>query len=518
MMNWTMGIAAGGAAGFLLGWWFRRRIGSAALAVARQQAERILQEGRREAEKATKAAVLHSKEESYRARNSLEREIRNRQRQLQASQETLKTREDQARSQIDSLNRRDQSLRDKDRDLNSFEQELKEKEKQVQRHRVEFIERLEKVSGLTAEEAKRSLVTALRNEARFEATGLLKEAKEEAQKNSIREAKRIISIAIERVASEYTAEKAVTTVAIPNEKIKGRIIGQEGKNIKAFEKLSGIQLLMDENPQAVVLSGFHPIRREIARLALERLVREGNIHPRRIEEVLEMMRKKVEQAMQKGAEDALDELGIKGVHPHLVKILGRLKYRTSYGQNVLEHSIEVAKLTGIMASELGMDGAMAKRAGLFHDIGKAIDYEREGSHPEIGTEVATKYNEPEVVVNAVASHHEDAEMISPISVLVGAADSISGSRPGARRKSIAEYVKRIGKLEAIADSVPGVDHSYAIQAGREIRVIAKPEKVEDAGLSLLASDIAKKIQSEMDYPGKIKITVIREMRSTSHAR
>jgi ribonuclease Y len=504
--------------GFLAGWWLRRRQGKKALGEAKARADRILQDGRREAEKATKAAVLQAKEEWYRARSRLERDIRNRQRQSQKMQRTVDERENRVQSQMDQLRRKEQSLRDRDRHLAGGEKRIQETREQVERLRQEYLERVEKVSGLTVEEAKRSLINALRNETRFEAAGMIKEVKEESQRNATRETQRILSLAIERVASEYTAEKAVTTVAIPSEKIKGRIIGQDGKNIKAFEKITGMQLLMDESPDTVVLSGFHPIKREIARLTLERLVKDGNIHPKRIEELAEKSRKKVEQAMQRAADDALNGLGIKGVNPELVKILGRLKFRTSYGQNVLEHSIEVAKLTSLMASELGMDGALAKRAGLFHDIGKAIDYEREGSHPEIGEEVARKYNEPEVVVNAVASHHEDAEVISPISVLVGAADAISGSRPGARRKSIAEYVKRIGKLEAVADSVPGVDHSYAIQAGREVRVIAKPNKIDDASLSLLASDIAKKIQSEMDYPGKIKVTVIREMRVTSHAR
>lgn len=515
---WIVAFAVVAGAGFVAGWWYRRRIGKQALAEAKARADRILQEGRKEAEKATKAAVLHAKEEWYRARSRLEREIRNRQRHSQKLQRAVEERENRVASQVEQLKRKEQSLRDRERNVAGAENRLKEEGTRVERLRQEYLERLEKVSGLTVEEAKRSLVNALRNEARFEAAGMIKEVKDEAQRNATREAQRIIALAIERVASEYTAEKAITTVAIPNDKIKGRIIGQDGKNIKAFEKTTGIQLLMDETPDAVVLSGFHPIKREIARLTLERLVKDGNIHPKRIEELTEKCCKKVEQSMQRAAEEALSELGIKGVHPELVRILGRLKYRTSYGQNVLEHSIEVAKLTSLMASELGMDGAMAKRAGLFHDIGKAIDYEREGSHPEIGMEVAKKYREPAVVVNAVASHHEDAEVISPISVLVGAADAISGSRPGARRKSIAEYVKRIGKLEALADSVPGVDHSYAIQAGREVRVIAKPDKVDESGLPLLASDIAKKIQAEMDYPGKIKITVIREMRATSHAR
>ena len=518
MLEIAFWIVVGVGLGFLLGWWIRLLIGRRVLAEAQTRGERILKESRREGEKSAKMAVLQAKDDWFRTRNRMEREIRNRQRNLQDLQRNLREGENKIRNELDSLKRQEKSLRERERTLNDGARQIKEQVAKVGIQRADYLERLEKVSGFTVEEAKRSLLNILRNETRHEAAVMIKEVKEEAQRNADREARRIIALAIDRVASEYTAEKAVTSVPLPNEKMKGRIIGQEGKNIKAFEKATGVQLLMDENPETVVLSGFHPIRREIARLTMERLLKDGNIHPRRIEEMVEKMRKKVDQIMLKAAESALAELKIKGVHPELLKILGRLKYRTSYGQNVLSHSIEVAKLTSLMASELGLDGAIAKRAGLFHDIGKAIDYEREGTHPEIGLEVGKKYNESPVVLNAIASHHEDAEVISPITVLVGAADAISGSRPGARRKSIAQYVKRIEKLEALADSIEGVESSYAIQAGREVRVIAQSNQIDDAHLSLLASDIAKKIQSEMDYPGKIKITVIREMRATSHAR
>ncbi|HMC82267.1 MAG TPA: ribonuclease Y, partial [Candidatus Polarisedimenticolia bacterium] len=323
---------------------------------------------------------------------------------------------------------------------------------------------------------------------------------------------------IERMASEVTSSRSVTTIAIPNGKVKGRIIGYEGKNIRTFEKATDVQLLMDEAPDAIVLSCFNPIKREIARVALERLLKDGNIHPRRIEEVVEKSRRKVDESIVRAGDEAVKELGIRGLHPELTKILGRLRFRTSYGQNVLDHSVEVAYLTAMMAAELGMDEQLAKRAGLLHDIGKAIDFEREGTHPEIGVEVATKYNEDEVVINAIASHHDDVEVTSPISVLVGAADAISGSRPGARRKSLVDYVKRIEKLEGIANTLEGVEQCYAIQAGREIRVIARPDRIDDAQISLLANDLAQRIEKEMEYPGRIKVTVIREMRATETAR
>jgi ribonuclease Y len=348
---------------------------------------------------------------------------------------------------------------------------------------------------------------------------MIKEIKEEAQRSAEAEATRIIALAVERCASDFAAERTVSYFELPEGgDLKGRIIGQEGKNIRAFEKATGIQLLLDEEANTVTLSGYHPVKREIARRVLETLVKDGNIHPRRIEDLTRRNRKRLEEEMKREGQEALKELGIRGVHGEIVKLLGRLKYRSSFGQNTLLHSKEVAYLTGMLAVQLGLDEKLARRAGLLHDIGKAIDYEREGTHPEIGLEVAKKYNEPEVVLNAIASHHEDCEVISPISVLVSAADSISGARPGARRKTAAEYIKRIEKLEELANSMTGVDQSYAIQAGREIRVIARSKEVDDAKVDLLASDLAAMIQSEMDYPGKIKVTVIRGFRSVDYAR
>jgi ribonuclease Y len=378
---------------------------------------------------------------------------------------------------------------------------------------------LESVSGLTREEARRLLLDNLRARTRLEAAAMIKEIKDEAQRSAEDEAAKIMALAVERAASDFSAERTVSHFDLPQgSDLKGRIIGHEGKNIRAFEKATGIQLIVDEESNSVTLSGYNPVRREVARRVLATLVKDGQIHPRRIEDLTKRNSRRLDEEMRRAGQEALRELGIKGLHGEMVKLLGRLKYRTSYGQNVLNHSKEVAYLAGMLAAELRMDEKMARRAGLLHDIGKAIDYEREGTHPEIGAEVATRCGEHPLVINAIASHHEDCEMLSPISVLVSAADSISGARPGARRKTVAEYIKRIEKLEELANSMEGVEQSYAIQAGREIRVIANSKMVDDARVDLLAGDLASRIQSEMDYPGKIKVTVIRETRAVEHAR
>ncbi|HXH28703.1 MAG TPA: ribonuclease Y, partial [Candidatus Polarisedimenticolia bacterium] len=412
---------------------------------------------------------------------------------------------------------REQEIEAREARLNRDSAEVAQERDRARRLGTVLGEQLGKIADMTVEDARQMLLGNLRQEVRFEAAKMIREAREEAQQRAEMEAGKIISLAIERTASDWSAERSVTTFPIASDRLKGRIIGHEGKNIRAFERSTGVQLLMDEQPGAVVLSCFNPIKREVARLTLERLLKEGNINPRRIDELVDKFQRRVEEQMLRAGQEALKELGINGMHPELVRTLGRLRYRTSYGQNVLMHSIEVAKLTSIMASELGMDGTLAKRAGLLHDIGKAIDFEREGTHPEIGVEVASRYHEHPIVINAIGSHHEDAEVIHPISVLVSAADAISGSRPGSRRKSVVDYVQRIEKLEGLANEMEGVEQCYAIQAGREIRVIARPDKVDDDHLALLASDLAKKIQSQMEYPGRIKVTVIREMRATDTA-
>ncbi len=505
-------------AGIALGWFLKNRF-ARIQSGPRQGPDRETsrKKSAHDAGQSERQALLQAKEEWLKTKAKLEQEIRQKARETQKLQR--------------SLEERDTSLRDRDRRVRSREQDLEQREDGLQkvaqasqrqsdkmrRLSDEMNAQLSRISGLTREDARQMLIGNLRQEVRFETAKMIREAREEAQSHAEAEAGKIISLAIERTASDWSAERSVTTFPLPNDKLKGRIIGPEGKNIRAFEKATGVQLLMDDQPGAVVLSCFNPIKREIARLTLDRLLKEGNIHPRRIDELVAKFQRRVDEQMLKAGQEALKELGINGVPPGLVRTLGRLRYRTSYGQNVLSHSIEVAKLTSIMASELGMDGTLAKRAGLFHDIGKAIDFEREGTHPEIGVEVATRYNEHPIVINAIGSHHEDVEVIHPISVLVAAADAISGSRPGARRKSVVDYVRRVEHLEGLANSMEGVESSYAIQAGREIRVIARPDQIDDERLALLASDLAKKIEAQMDYPGRIKVTVIREMRATETA-
>ncbi len=503
---------------FAVGWLLNSRTGRRTAEAGRQEAERLIEEANRKAQSEREASVIAAKEEWFRTRRQMEQEARERQKLALKQQKEAEEAALAAQDQLAQIQRRDQSVRDKEKTLGDRDRDLRSRERGLEGLEGEVRARLEQVAGLSVEEAKKLLLANLKNETRFEAARMIKEIKDEATRNAEMDAQKIISLAIERQAADYSNEKTVTAVPLPNEKMKGRLIGHEGKNIKAFEKCVGVQLVVDESPDTVVLSGFNPVKREIARMCLEKLMKEGNITPSRIEEVSNEMKRKMVRNIQRIGEETLREMKIEGVHPEIVRLLGRLKYRTSYGQNVLEHSKEVGRLTELMAVELGLDGRLARRAGLLHDIGKAIDYEREGTHPEIGYEVAHKYNEPLVVQNAIASHHEDVDVISPISVLVSAADAISGARPGARRRTTVDYARRIEKLEALADAMEGVEQSYAIQAGREIRVIARHDRLDDAQSALLASTLAEKIQQEMEYPGKIKVTVIREMRAVDYAR
>jgi ribonucrease Y len=518
----TIGMVLAGACaalggGFLAGWLVARRAQRGDVNRARSEAGAIVETTRRDAEDQKRRAMVQAREEWLATKTKLEQEIRNRSRDVQQAQRAIEEREAAHRERDQRLQTREQEIEGREQTLERAGAETGRERERLRRLAEETNERLSKITGLALEDARQMLLGNLRQEVRFESARMIREAREEAQKRAEMEAGKIVSLAIERTASEWTAERSVSTFPIASDKLKGRIIGHEGKNIRAFEKATGVQLLMDEQPGAVVLSCFNPIKREVARLTLERLLKDGNISPQRIDELVARSQRRVEELMQRAGQEALRELGINGVHPEMVKLLGRLRYRTSYGQNVLMHSIEVAKLTAIMASELRLDGTLAKRAGLFHDIGKAIDFEREGTHPEIGVEVATRYNEHPIVVNAIGSHHDDVEVIHPISVLVSAGDAISGSRPGARRKTVVDYVKRIEQLEGLANETEGVEQSYAIQAGREIRVIARPERIDDDRLALLAADLAKKIQSQMEYPGRIKVTVIRELRATETA-
>lgn len=508
-------IAAGGA----IGWWLNNRLGRNSLEAVKRRAEETRHNALREAEKAKRSALVEAREEILRQRNKSENDLRSRKGQLLKRERDLKTARQELQDLEGDLGRQRETLQERESAMAARDAELAAAREVVEGTLQKELLELERISGMTRDEAKRQLLASLRAEARYEAAATIKEIKDEAQRTADADAVKIISLAVERAASDFSAERTVNQFPLPEgSALKGRIIGHEGKNIRAFEKATGIQLLLDEEANTVTLSGFNPVRREVARRVLEALIKDGNIHPRRIEDLVRRNRRRLEEEMRRAGEQTLKEMSVRDVHPEIVKLLGRLVYRTSYGQNVLLHSKEVAMLTGMMAAELRLDEKLARRAGLLHDIGKAIDYEREGTHPEIGAEVARKYGEPEVVVNAIASHHEDCEVISPISVLVSAADALSGARPGARRKSVAEYIKRIEQLESVANSMPGVDQSYAIQAGREIRVIARSEEVDDARADLLASELAARIESEMDYPGKIKVTVIREVRAVEYAR
>jgi len=506
------------AAGVALGWFLNTRLGERSLEASRARSDELVRKARRAAESSKQQSLLEARQEQLRERNRVESELRVRKRQLQKRERELRSGRQELEAREEELTRREGEIAEQESALATGRSELDEVRAQADRLVEEHNARLSQVAGMTVEEARRQLLANLQAQARFEAAQLFREIKDEAKRNAEHEAIKIIALAIERAASEFGAERMISQFQLPEgSDLKGRIIGHEGKNIRAFERATGIQLLIDEDGNSVTLSGYNPVRREIARRVLETLVKDGNIHPRRIDDLARRNTRRLEEEMRRAGVETLKELGLRGVHPEIVKLLGRLKYRTSYGQNVLEHSKEVAYLTGMMAAELRMDEMLARRAGLLHDIGKAIDYEREGTHPEIGAEVGQKYGESEVVINAIASHHEDCEVTSPISVLVSAADTLSGGRPGARRKSVAEYIKRIERLEELANSIKGVEQSYALHAGREIRVIAESKLVTDDEVSLLAADLASRIQSEMDYPGKIKVTVIRETRAVEFA-
>ena len=507
------------AVGGLFGWVLNNRFGAKSLEAARAFADEMKRSARREMTEAKRKSLADTKQEILQTKNKADRDLRSRNKQITKRERELRSTRQQIEEERKAHQKEVQRLGQREQELDERDDELERLKAEAEALLEEQNDRLERVSGMTRDEARRQLLANLKASTRLDAAQMIREIKDEAQRSADKEAQKIIALAIERAASEFSSTKTIQHFALPEgSDLKGRIIGQEGKNIRAFEQVTGIQLLIDEETNTVTLSGYNPVGREIARRVLETLVKDGNIHPRRIEEQFKRKKKRVEEEMRRAGQEALKELNIKKMHPDLVLLAGRLKYRTSYGQNVLQHSKEVAYLTGMMAAELRLDEKLARRAGFLHDVGKAIDYEREGTHPEIGAEVATDCGEHEWVVNAIASHHEDCEMTSPISVLVAAADALSGARPGARRKTVAEYIKRIEKLEELANSMDGVDTSYALQAGREIRVIARSKQVDDARCDLLASDLAGRIESEMDYPGKIKVTVIRELRANDTAR
>ena len=498
---------AGGAVGYLV----RKNVAEGKIATAEEQAIRIVQDAEQTGEAKRKEIMMEAKEEIHRLRSDMERENKDRRNDLQRQERRLLQKEENLDRKIESFERKEEKLASKEQRLNAAQEKA---EAMLEKRQVE----LERISGLTSDEAKQELLQSLEEEVKHESAMMVKDLEQQAKDEADRKAREIISLAIQRCAADHVAETTVSVVGLPNDEMKGRIIGREGRNIRTLETLTGVDLIIDDTPEAVVLSAFDPIRREIARVALEKLIVDGRIHPARIEEMVEKAQKEVEAQIREDGENAAMDVGVHGIHPELLKLLGRMKFRSSYGQNALRHSIEVAQLSGLLAGEVGVDVRMAKRAGLLHDIGKSIDHEVEGSHIQIGVDLCKKYKESPIVINTVASHHGDVEPESLIACIVQAADAISAARPGARRETLETYTNRLKQLEDITNEFKGVEKSFAIQAGREIRVMVVPDHVSDADMVLLARDIAKQIEAELEYPGQIKVNVIRESRAVDYAK
>ena len=497
--------------GILAGYIVRKNVSERTIGSAEQTAKNLILDAEKEAKTIKKEISIEAKEEAQKLRSDVDREIKDRRNEMTRLERRLMQREESLDKKLENIEKKEDQIAKK-------ELKVSEKEQELDKFLEKQIEELEKISGMSKEDAKAMLLSSLEKEIRYEASVMIKDIEQKAKEEGEKKAREIITTSIQRCAADHVAESTVSVVPLPNEEMKGRIIGREGRNIRAIETATGIDLIIDDTPEAVILSGFDPVRREIARVALEKLIHDGRIHPARIEEMVEKAEKEVNQIIKEAGEQATFDVGVHNLHPELVKLLGRLKYRTSYGQNVLNHSIEVAHLAGLMASELGLDVKVAKRAGLLHDIGKAVDHEVEGTHVDIGIDLLKRYKEHQNIIDGMASHHGDYEPKSLEAVLVTAADALSAARPGARRETLETYIKRLEKLEEIANSTEGVEKSYAIQAGREIRIIAKPDKVSDEELVFLAREIAKKVEAELEYPGQIKVNVVRETRAIEYAK
>ncbi len=507
----VVGVLLALGVGLFCGYLYRKRVAERKVAQAEDAVHRMIEEAQKRAEAIKKENLFEAKEEILRLRDELDKEARDRRNELQRSERRLFQKEE-------TMDRKLESIEQKEQNLTNRQKELQKKFDDLDALIQKQVDDLERISGMTRDEAKDLLLKNIERTARHDAALLIREIEQEAKDEAEKRANNIIGLAIQRCAADHVAETTVSVVQLPNDEMKGRIIGREGRNIRALEQATGIDLIIDDTPEAVILSGFDPVRREVARIVLERLIADGRIHPARIEEMVGKAQKEVAQIIREAGEQAVFETGIHGLHPELVRLLGRLRYRTSYGQNVLKHSIEVSHVAGLMAAEMGCDVALCKRAGLLHDIGKAVDHEVEGPHVQIGVDLAKKYRENADVIHAIAAHHGDIEPTTVEAMLVQAADAVSAARPGARRESLEHYIKRLTMLEDIANSFDGVEKSFAIQAGREIRIMVKPEDVSDDGAVLIARDIVKRIEDELDYPGQIKVNVIRETRIVDYAK